>query len=73
MDTFTPESVRIMSDDVNRRCAGGNGEFFNPDDSCVYHVTEDFVWDDDEAEMDTTAELDETQTFSIRDLVNSQM
>ena len=73
MDVLTPEAVRGMSEAVNRRCAGGNGEFFDPDDTAIDNVAMEVVYAGEDDEMDTTAELNTTQVFSIRDLVNEQM
>ena len=71
MDVLTPEAVRDMSESVNRRCAGGNGEFFDPDDTAIDQVQMDTEYSEDT--HDTTAELDTTQIFNIRDLVNNNM
>ena len=71
MDVLTPEAVRGMSEAVNRRCAGGNGEFFDPDDTAIDHIQMDTEYSG--GAHDTTTELDSTQVFSVRDLVGDQM
>ena len=72
MDFLTPEAVKGMSEAVNRRCAGGNGEFFDPDDSLVDQIAMDPEFAGD-GPHDTTTEFDTTQVFPVRDLVNEDM
>ena len=69
---LAPEFVKAISDDVNRCCAGGNGEFFDPDETGIFTLEHEFDYDDDDA-MDTTVDLDTTQVFNVRDLVSSGM
>ena len=70
---LTPEFVKLISDDVNRCCAGGNGEFFDPDEEGIFTVEHEFDWDEEDETMDTTVDLDTTRTFQVRDLVSSGM
>ena len=60
-----------MSKAVSRRCAGGNGEFFDPDDSAIDQVLMDVEYSG--GAHDTTVELDTTQVFSVHELVNDGM
>ena len=65
--------VRMVSDSVNLRGAGGGGEYFAPDEPGFYPVQQPYQHNPREDDLESSADLDETRMLDVGEIVCQEL